>query len=90
MRTVSGGLPVSTLTAANSADEILTGILYEKRFSLLEVYTADEAFVTGTFAGLVHVTEVDGRVLHERQRGPMVGRLQQLYAALLERDVTAR
>ena len=63
--------------------------VFEKRFSLLEVYTADEAFVTGTFAGLVHVTEVDGRVLHERQRGPMVGRLQQLYAALLERDVTA-
>jgi branched-chain amino acid aminotransferase len=61
--------------------------VHEKRFSLLEVYGADEAFCTGTFAGLVHCTEVDGRVMNERRRGPMVERLQQLYAALLERDV---
>jgi branched-chain amino acid aminotransferase len=63
--------------------------VHEKRFSLLEVYSASEAFCTGTFAGLVHCTEVDGRVLNERQRGPMVERLQALYAALLERDVAA-
>jgi branched-chain amino acid aminotransferase len=62
----------------------------EKRVSLLEVYGADEAFCTGTFAGLVHVTEVDGRALNDRRRGPMVERLQGLYAALLERDVAAR
>ena len=35
VRTVSGGLPPSTLTPASSVDEILTGILYEKRYSLL-------------------------------------------------------
>lgn len=35
VRTNSGGLPASTLTAASSADDILTGILYEKRLSLL-------------------------------------------------------
>jgi hypothetical protein len=35
VRQNSGGLPASTLTAANSADEILTGILYEKRYSLM-------------------------------------------------------
>jgi len=64
--------------------------VHEKRFSLLEVYGADEAFCTGTFAGLVHCTEVDGRVLNERRRGPMVERLQSLYAALLERDVAAQ
>jgi branched-chain amino acid aminotransferase len=61
--------------------------VHEKRFSLLEVYGADEAFCTGTFAGLVHVTAVDGRVLNAGARGPMVERLQALYAALLERDV---
>ncbi len=33
----------------------------EKQFSLTDVYGADEAFVTGTFAGLVPVREVDGR-----------------------------
>jgi hypothetical protein len=35
VRTVSGGLPPSTLTASSSNDEILTAILYEKRYSLL-------------------------------------------------------
>jgi len=58
----------------------------EKRFSLLEVYGADEAFCTGTFAGLVHVTAVDGRVLNIGARGPMVERLQRLYAELLDRE----
>jgi branched-chain amino acid aminotransferase len=34
---------------------------FEKQFSLYEVYGADEAFVTGTFAGLVPVRVIDGR-----------------------------
>jgi len=57
----------------------------EKDFSLTDVYGADEAFVTGTFAGIVPVREVDGRQL--TCRGPMVERLQQLYAERVERDV---
>jgi len=60
---------------------------FEKDFSLTEVYGADEAFVTGTFAGVVHVTEVDGRVFHDAKRGPMVERLQGLYKELVRRDV---
>lgn len=60
--------------------------VFEKNFSLTDVYGADEAFVTGTFAGVVPVTEVDGRKLTEG-RGPMVERLQGLYKALMERDV---
>jgi branched-chain amino acid aminotransferase len=56
----------------------------EKDFSLTDVYGADEAFVTGTFAGIVPVREIDGRKL--TCRGPMVERLQQLYAARVERD----
>lgn len=63
--------------------------VFEKDFSLTEVYGADEAFTTGTFAGVVHVHEVDGRVLNERKRGPMVARLQALYAELVARDVAA-
>ncbi|MEO1169524.1 MAG: aminotransferase class IV [Pseudomonadota bacterium] len=63
--------------------------VFEKNFSLTDVYGADEAFVTGTFAGVVPVTEVDGRVLTEG-RGPMVERLQQLYSARLATDVAAR
>jgi branched-chain amino acid aminotransferase len=58
----------------------------EKDFSLTDVYGAEEAFVTGTFAGIVPVREVDGRGLN--CRGPMVERLQQLYAERVERDVS--
>jgi branched-chain amino acid aminotransferase len=64
--------------------------VFEKDFSLLEVYGADEAFVTGSFAGIVHATEVDGRVLNDRKRGPMVARLQGLYRELIERDVASQ
>ena len=60
--------------------------VFEKNFSLTDVYGADEAFVTGTFAGVVPATEVDGRVLTEG-RGPMVERLQALYKELIENDV---
>ena len=58
----------------------------QKNFSLTDVYGAEEAFVTGTFAGLAPVTEIDGRVIGAGQRGPMVERLQQLYLAMLERE----
>jgi len=64
----------------------------ETNFSLSDVYSADEAFVTGTFAGLVPVTTIDGRLIGDVQldsddrRGPMVIRLQQLYKAMLEED----
>ncbi len=63
--------------------------VFEKNFSLTDVYGADEAFVTGTFAGVVPATEVDGRVLTDGC-GPMVARLQELYAARLATDVAAR
>ncbi len=57
----------------------------ERNFSLTHVYGADEAFTTGTFAGLAPVGMVDGRVLGE-ERGPMVERLQQLYLARMARE----
>ncbi|MEE4288462.1 MAG: aminotransferase class IV [Erythrobacter sp.] len=60
--------------------------VFEKNFSLTDVYGADEAFVTGTFAGVVPVTEIDGRRLTEA-RGAMVERLQGLYRDLMDRDV---
>jgi branched-chain amino acid aminotransferase len=59
--------------------------VFEKIFSLTDVYGADEAFVTGTFAGIVPVREVDGRGL--ACRGPMVERLQHLYGERVERDL---
>ena len=60
--------------------------VYQKDFSLTEVYGAEEAFVTGTFAGVAPCTEVDGRVLGEGSRGPVVERLQGLYQTMLETE----
>ncbi|MCL4151990.1 UNVERIFIED_CONTAM: hypothetical protein GTU68_035804 [Idotea baltica] len=60
----------------------------EKNFSLTEVYGAEEAFVTGTFAGIAPVSEVDGRLFpvgaDGSARGPVVERLQGLYLDLLQ------
>ncbi|MBY4598398.1 aminotransferase class IV [bacterium BD-1] len=62
----------------------------EKNFSLTEVYSAEEAFCTGTFAGVVPVREIDGRTLGDGRPGPMVARLQGLYRELVQRDVLVR
>ena len=62
---------------------------HEKDFSLTEVYGAEEAFVTGTFAGIAPVTEVDGRRISVA-RGAVVERLQRLYLELIERDVAGQ
>jgi branched-chain amino acid aminotransferase len=64
--------------------------VYEKSFSLTDVYGADEAFVTGTFAGITPVYEVDRRVIGSGARGPMVQSLQQEYADLVARDAEQR
>jgi branched-chain amino acid aminotransferase len=58
---------------------------FERDFSLTDVYGADEAFVTGTFAGIVPVNGVDGRKLN--CPGPMTERLGKLYADRVQRDV---
>ncbi len=62
----------------------------ETTFSLTDVYSASEAFVTGTFAGVVPVRTIDGRTIGTGKRGPVVERLQGLYADLLRADVGAR
>jgi len=62
----------------------------ECSFSLTDVYGADEAFVTGTFAGITPVYEVDRRVIGSGARGPMVRSLQQKYADLAARDAEER
>ena len=59
----------------------------ETTFSLTDVYCASEAFVTGTFAGVVPVRSVDGRTIGTGRRGPVVERLQGLYGDLVAADV---
>ena len=58
----------------------------EKNFSVMQTYSADEAFVTGTFAGLTPVVDIDGRVIGSGQRGAMVDQLQELYERLIDSE----
>jgi branched-chain amino acid aminotransferase len=60
---------------------------YEKSFSLTDVYGADEAFVTGTFAGVIPVRQVDGRQFGDER--PVTQQLQHLYRTAVDRDVDA-
>ena len=60
--------------------------VFQKNFSLTDVYGAEEAFVTGTFAGVAPVIEIDGRQIGMGGRGSMVQRLQDLYADLVEQQ----
>lgn len=62
---------------------------YEKQFSLTDVYGADEAFVTGTFAGLVPVREVDGRPIGAGGEEAVTDRLRALYLDAVAADVAA-
>lgn len=61
--------------------------VFEKRFSLFDVYSADEAFITGTFAGTTPVREADGRSI-ATLNGPVTQRLSGLYKALVEENLT--
>ena len=63
--------------------------VFEKDFSLTEVYGADEAFVTGTMAGVTPAIAIDGRTIGEGARGPMVSRLQASYRQLMDEQVSA-
>ena len=59
--------------------------VFEKNFSVMQAYGAEEAFVTGTFAGLTPVVDIDGRTIGEGRRAAMTDRLQALYRPLIER-----
>ncbi len=63
--------------------------VFERNFPLAKCYSADEAFTTGTFAGLAPVGDIDGRKIGTGECGPMVARLQKLYLALIHADTAA-
>jgi len=59
-------------------------------FTLGDVYSAEEAFVTGTFGGVTPVRSIDGRNLPAALPGPMTKHLRELYAALKDADAAAQ
>ena len=58
-------------------------------FTFEDVHSADEAFVTGTFAGLTPVNSFDGTTLGDGKRGPICERLQNLYIDLIKGEQIA-
>jgi len=60
--------------------------VFEKNFSLVETYSAEEAFLTGTFGAQTPVSEIDGRMIGEGEMGPMTKRIRDLYKALVARS----
>lgn len=60
--------------------------VFERNFSLVDTYGADEAFLTGTFGAQTPVGSIDGRQIGSGQMGPMTQRLRDLYKALIARS----
>jgi branched-chain amino acid aminotransferase len=54
----------------------------EGDYTLPQLYTAEEAFVTGTMGGLAPVVRVDGRTIGDGTAGPVTKRLTELFADL--------
>ena len=60
--------------------------VFERNFSLVDTYSADEAFLTGTFGAQTPVGSIDGRVIGTGELGPMTVRLRELYKELVARS----
>ncbi|WP_296765958.1 D-amino acid aminotransferase [Sediminimonas sp.] len=57
--------------------------VFERNFSLVDTYGADEAFLTGTFGAQTPVATVDGRQVGTGEMGPVTERIRALYKALV-------
>lgn len=63
--------------------------VYEKNFSLVEAYGAEEAFLTGTFGAQTPVAKIDGKMIGDGER-PVTLRIQELYKKAVLDHVTER
>ncbi len=59
--------------------------VFEKNFSLYEAYSADEAFLTGTFGAQTPVAEIDGKQIGVAGH-PVIAELQSLYKDLVRKN----
>lgn len=63
--------------------------VFEKNYSLYEAYSADEAFLTGTFGAQTPVANIDGKVIGDGDC-PVTRRIRALYKSLIEDHVVSR
>ena len=59
--------------------------VFEKNFTLLETYSADELFLTGTFGGLTKVESIDGYKIYSKNKKPLLDLLSEAYEDLIEK-----
>lgn len=59
--------------------------VYERNFSLVDTYGAEEAFLTGTFGAQTPVINIDGRPIGDGEMGPVTNRLRGLYKNLIKK-----
>lgn len=64
--------------------------VFERNYSLVDTYGADEAFLTGTFGGLTPVGNIDGRTIGTGGRGPVTEQLSTLYRDLVSQYCAAK
>jgi branched-chain amino acid aminotransferase len=57
--------------------------VFERNFSLVDTYGADEAFLTGTFGAQTPVSIIDGRQIGTGEMGPITKQIRDLYKALI-------
>ncbi|MFT6912255.1 MAG: branched-chain amino acid aminotransferase [Paracoccaceae bacterium] len=62
--------------------------VFERNFSLVDTYGADEAFLTGTFGAQTPVASIDGRQIGSGTLGPVTEHLRNLYKSLIEMKVS--
>jgi branched-chain amino acid aminotransferase len=60
--------------------------VFERNYSLVDTYGADEAFLTGTFGAQTPVGMIDGRQIGDGQMGPLTKQIRMLYQALIQRE----
>ncbi|MEL6101572.1 MAG: aminotransferase class IV [Pseudomonadota bacterium] len=64
--------------------------VFERNYTLVDTYSADEAFLTGTFGAQTPVFEIDGRTIGDGKAGPVFHRIRKAYAALIQADIEKR
>jgi len=62
--------------------------VHEKDMTLFDVYTAKEAFMTGTAAEIVPIVELDSRKIHEGKPGPITKKLMAEFKKICKKDGT--
>jgi branched-chain amino acid aminotransferase len=83
----SGALMGITRDSAITIAEDAGYEIAQRKLSRADLYTADEAFLTGTAAEITPIREVDDRILASNGRGPITKEIQQTYFAAVKGDI---